>query len=250
MKNIIILMGRIRKKVGLTRDWFRCQLNYWLFFRQLVKNKNGLHLGCGWNRIDSLVNTDLKPTKATDLLIDCRNLRKFYGSKFQVVCANAVLEHLTPNEAGSFINQCQKVLSPKGYLLITGIPDFENISQSYLNRDQLFCNKTLTIDMVMNYIYGWEGNAVGQTTESIKKNITGYHKSLIDSDQLSQWLSQADYQSWAIFRYCYQDEKLPLNLGLIAYNQKQIINATTVVNKVNQMFDNHIQLPIMIVDHS
>ena len=243
-------MGRMRKRAGLVKDWLRCQINYWLFFQKLVKNKKGLHIGCGWKRIDSLINIDIKPTKATDLLMDCRNLKRFFGSDLEMVYANAALEHLTPNEADSFINQCRNVISPKGSLLITGIPDFESISRSYLNKDKLFVNKPVTIKAVMNYVYGWEGNASGQTTESIKKNIAGHHKSLIDSDQLLQWLSQTDYQSWAIFRYCYQDEKLPLNLGLIAFNQKQIIDSSAVAKMMNQMFDEHTQKALIIVHRS
>lgn len=242
-------MNWLRKNVGLIRDWFRCQLNYWLFFHRLVKNKQGLHLGCGWTRIGSLINLDLYPTKATDMLWDCRRLNKFFKSNFEIVYANALLEHLTPKEAFSFINQCRQVLSKKGRLIITGIPDFEKVAGCFLTKQPGIISQTFDLTTVMRYVYGWAGIIEAQTTETAKKMYSQHHQSLYDANLLKNYLTSAKFRSWTIFRYAYKEEKLPVNLGLIAGKQFSDRIPPNQINKIiNQYSPGHIQTKPTILD--
>lgn len=245
-------MDWLRKNGGLVRDWLRCQQNYWFFFNRLTKNKSGLHLGCGWNRIEPLINLDLRPTKMADLLWDCRYLDKFVGNDFRYIYANALLEHLTPKEAQELLKQSSQVLSSTGHLIITGIPDFESVSRCYLEKKPGLITKYFDLGVVSRFVYGWLGEIENATTEKAKKNYLHLHQCLYDVNRLNQWLDQTKFRSWIVFRYCYQKESLPVNLGVIAGNSMLTgkLTAGEVQLLVNGFSPDHIQkLPQKLIRH-
>lgn len=91
-----------------------------------------LNLGCG-NRFHSeWINIDYIATDTSSVVVhDLSKSIPFSHSFADVVYHSHLLEHLTRSDAVDFLEECYRVLRPKGTIRIA-VPDLESIVRSYI----------------------------------------------------------------------------------------------------------------------
>lgn len=85
----------------------------------MVKYLNNHHLnakGCDIAKI-AVKNAQKINKKNTIFQYSATNL-KLKKNSFDVVTSDSVIEHLTPQEAGKFLQEARKILKPRGYLFL------------------------------------------------------------------------------------------------------------------------------------
>lgn len=89
-----------------------------------------LNLGCGGKIHPDWVNVDMAPRMAGVQACDLRRGIPFPDDTFEVVYHSQVLEHIPPEEAPFFIQECLRVLRPGGRIRVV-VPDLESIMEAY-----------------------------------------------------------------------------------------------------------------------
>jgi SAM-dependent methyltransferase len=189
--------------------FIRCIINRIFFINKLEKTKTFLHLGCGDLHIDNCINLDYRATKATDLIHDCNNLSLFGDKTFTAVYSHAFFEHLYRVQRLPLLKDIRRVLKDDGYAMFLGIPDFERIATAYINKEKGLFSETFDIFEVYRYTHGDPERYPSWWLQQL-------HKSLFDATELASLLSQAGFNSYIIFRYCFRSENLPVSLGFYA----------------------------------
>ena len=135
-----------------------------------------LNLACGDIFVTSELweNCDFAPksreVKQVNLLVEL----PYYDNTFELVYCSHYIEHIPRQELLSFLQECRRVLKPKGLIRLV-LPNFENIAREYIkNIDQ------------RNYLFS-EFNIIeliDQCTrnESGGEMIKWYRKTLLNSD--------------------------------------------------------------------
>ena len=90
-----------------------------------------LNVGCGSHYHPDWCNVDLVSVDPRVIEFDIRKGLPFHDNYFLAVYHSHVLEHLTPQQGQTLIQECQRVLQPGGVLRIV-VPDLERIAQLYL----------------------------------------------------------------------------------------------------------------------
>ncbi len=90
-----------------------------------------LHLGSGSVRLDGWVNVDLDAPEA-DMHMDLREPLSFEDSSVAFIMNEHFIEHLTREEALSFLRECRRVLRPDGVLRLS-TPDLKFLTERYLS---------------------------------------------------------------------------------------------------------------------
>ncbi len=93
--------------------------------------KKFLNVGCGNRFHPDWVNVDLSPLDNSVITHDLSQGIPFSDGSFEVVYHSHVLEHIPRNQAKTFIQECYRVLKPKGILRVV-VPDLESITRTYL----------------------------------------------------------------------------------------------------------------------
>lgn len=195
--------------------FLRCHLNKLFFMQRLLKLKK-IHLGCGDVRLPGFVNIDYRATKATDLVHDCSDLDFIPSSSIETVLADAFFEHIYRKERIILLKSIRRVLNSQGKAIILGIPDFKRVAQAYLNKERGVFSKTFDLNEVYRYTHGDPEQHPDWWQQQL-------HKSLFDAEILEELLTISKFHKYAIFRYCYKEEKRPYTLGFIAFKQSQSI---------------------------
>jgi predicted SAM-dependent methyltransferase len=78
----------------------------------------GLHLGCGFDRIDGMINCD-KYSPVADRAIDATDLSEFGDGSVDLIEHHHMIEHLTIAEAEAAAREWARVLKPGGVIIIT-----------------------------------------------------------------------------------------------------------------------------------
>jgi len=73
-----------------------------------------IHLGCGQNYIDGMINADGYLGRNIDLWLDLRNRLPFPDGSVSLVYSSHVIEHLYPDEALSLLREIHRVLRDDG----------------------------------------------------------------------------------------------------------------------------------------
>jgi predicted SAM-dependent methyltransferase len=115
-----------------------------------ASRKRFLNVGCGRRFHDDWVNIDLSPTAPGVLAHDVRRGIPFADGSFDVVYHSHVLEHFSPNDAGTFLRECHRVLRPGGIIRVA-VPDLETISRLYLQA----LDRARTGDTDWQHHYDW-----------------------------------------------------------------------------------------------
>jgi predicted SAM-dependent methyltransferase len=174
-----------------------------------------LHLGCGDKHYDNMINCDFRATKAVDIIMDCSNLSRFKENSVTCIFAHAFFEHIYRSQQLPMLEDCFRILTKNGFLIILGIPDFRVVANWYINRNPGIPGYGKIFDLyhVYRYTHGDPEIAPSYWLEQL-------HKSLFDKEYIKLLLKKAGFSNYFIFNYCYPKEKIPLLLGLIASKTK------------------------------
>lgn len=75
-----------------------------------------LHVGCGWNRRDDMINCDLNKTDAVDVVFDVQRVWPFDDNSAAEILSTHMLEHL--DDPFAFFREAWRVLRPHGRLIL------------------------------------------------------------------------------------------------------------------------------------
>jgi predicted SAM-dependent methyltransferase len=168
-----------------------------------------IHLGCDVVKIEGLINVDVRPTAATDIVRDCGDVNVFPDNSAELIFSHAFFEHLYRAQQIPLLTDIRRALRPDGHIFFCGIPDFEVIARCYL--DKLKGNISPTFDLFEVYRYT-HGDPEQHPTWWIEQ----LHKSLFDQHEMRRLLTEAGFTNPALFRYAYRDEPHAMNLAFIA----------------------------------
>ena len=94
-----------------------CRLLYHWYvykFRRSPKNQcRRLHVGCGRNRFDNWINSDI--TLTSDLIIFLQKRLPFYENELDLIYSEHVLEHVSFTTGISFLKETRRVLRPREF---------------------------------------------------------------------------------------------------------------------------------------
>jgi SAM-dependent methyltransferase len=90
-----------------------------------------LNLGCGQRFHPDWINLDLRPADPSIRCWDVTQPLPFADESFDVVYHSHLLEHLPRDQALAFLQECRRVLKPRGILRLA-IPNLEAIARLYL----------------------------------------------------------------------------------------------------------------------
>jgi len=209
--------------------------------KALSKRHEGLwvHLGCGDQHFEGMINCDVRVTRTTDLIMNCQNLSKFADNSINVIFSHAFFEHLYPYQQFPLLKDCYRTLNNDNgclsCLMFLGIPDFHRIAESYLNRVPGHPGRSTIFDLSQVYRY-----THGVPEIPYSSYLEQLHKSLFDKAYLSEVISNAGFKHWCIFNYCYKGEKIPLNIGMLCWKKKpsnHITSLKKMVNAFDKYFD-------------
>lgn len=113
-----------------------------------------LHLGCGDDYREGLVNVDGNIRRKKDLWLDLRNRLPFPNESASIVYCSHTLEHLFPYDAQQLLSEICRVLSPDGVARIA-VPSFEHCMRiaSGLESSQWPRSFPDSISQAINYIF-------------------------------------------------------------------------------------------------
>ena len=198
-------------KVNALYNRIRCLVNKLFRLDYLTSKYEKLHVGCGTVHLASFLNIDYRATAAADLAHDCGNLTLFKAKSFSSVYSNAFFEHLYRENRVQCLTSIRRIIKDEGIVVFVGIPDFKVIAKSYLNKAPGILSQTFDLYHVYRYTHGVPEETPDFWLEQL-------HKTLFDQETLEEILRGAGFTSWCLFNYCFRDEKIPLNLGFIAFN--------------------------------
>jgi predicted SAM-dependent methyltransferase len=176
----------------------------------LLKQSEGrIHLGCNDVRIDGFVNVDLRSTKATDIVHDCKDLAIFPAKSLSFVYSNAFLEHVYLADQERLMRDVQRVLADDGWVAFTGLPDFEGVARAYLERRPGNVSETFNLHEAYRYTHGApEGKQSWWQAQ--------LHKVLLDAPTLLDLCKGVGFASCEVFSYCWGNEPNQVTLGFTA----------------------------------
>ncbi len=180
-----------------------------------------LHLGCGEKHIEGMINCEYRNTEAADIVMDCSRLTQFDDKSAELIFSHAFFEHLYRNQQKELLDECNRVLNDDGIIVFLGIPDFYVISNAYVNGEAGIVSKTFDLFHVYRYSHGNPEMAPDYWLQQL-------HKSLFDKEYVEFLLKQSNFNHYVIFNYCYPGEKIPLNLGFVAFKLHSDINIKKV----------------------
>ncbi len=100
-----------------------------------MSSKNNLtllNLGCGSTVHSSWRNLDVNPLSEEIEYWDAKQGIPFKSESVDCIYHSHLLEHLTPEDGQIFLEECFRVLKPKGILRVV-VPDLEGICKAYLS---------------------------------------------------------------------------------------------------------------------
>jgi len=186
------------------------------------KKKLKLHLGCGDRHYKRFVNCDIRKTKATDQVFDCSNLKPFPDQSADVIFSHAFFEHLEPKKAYIFLQECLRVISDDGYVVILGIPDFDRIASAYLQQKKIKKNPNQVFDLYQVFRLT-HGDSEGDGDQPIWQT----HKNIFNKGLLFENVTRVGFKNCLIFNYVFKGEIIPLNIGVIA-TKKEVFNSDEI----------------------
>ncbi len=186
----------------------KLEQNKKLFYHQHIKDKKSLklHLGCGAQILEGYINIDLYNPKA-DLQTDVTNLGYFDDNSVEGILMNAVFEHLYFCEQGKALSEWYRLLKPNGFLIIQGIPDFDEVIKAYIQGAPGNGSPLFDLKEVQNYIlgvYDWE------------TRFGGIHKDIFTRDKVRKLLEEAGFNVTKIETVCGRNEPKPVRINVNA----------------------------------
>lgn len=120
-----MLSQQIKDVYFLANRWAALPNHYLARLRFGSRRDLRLHLGCGPDYIDGMLNIDGNIRRRCDLWLDLRNGLPFPADSTLLVYCSHTLEHLLPNEAIKLLKEVHRVLRPDGIARIA-VPSVEH----------------------------------------------------------------------------------------------------------------------------
>lgn len=118
------------RKMRLARR-FIFRIDQRLINKYLSENKTPkLQLGSGSNELKGWLNTNYYPKSNSTAHVDATKRFPFEDNSFDFIYNEHMFEHITINQGISMLNECHRVLKPKGVLRIV-TPDFQFLLDLY-----------------------------------------------------------------------------------------------------------------------
>jgi predicted SAM-dependent methyltransferase len=153
----------LTRVIDSTKRWM-LQLNgkNRLFMKMSAERRLRLNLGSGKAKLLDWINIDLIPS--ADLVWDIRRGLPFKTGTVDLIYNEHFLEHLTYDQAGSFLKECWRCLKDDGVLRIA-TPDLDHVIRKYCsdwkNQDWLTWPEYQFIStrgMMLNVSFRWWGH--------------------------------------------------------------------------------------------
>jgi predicted SAM-dependent methyltransferase len=175
---------------------------------------------------------DFRTTLATDIAADCTEINIFPAGSLSLVYSHAFFEHLYRLDRIKNLRSVFNCLKNDGQALYIGFPDFRIIAKAYLDKEKGLIGEKFDLYHVYRYTHGDPEHVKGWWLEQL-------HKSLFDAETVDELLAQAGFNYYCIFNYCFKDERLPVNMGFIAFRSKPVSEITKdwVINYLNTITD-------------
>lgn len=187
-----------------------------------------LQIGAGSRSIPGFVNIDPRPAPgvtrghAHDLPVP--------DGTVDVIFLNAVFEHLFLCHQIMALREWERVLSPSGVVVCTGVPDFENVARCYIDKTQGPTRPVFDLLEVYRYTHGfpeaqvyvdWLHHDPAATPDTAPAGWLPYlHKSLFDANSIKGTCDAAvPNLHYGVFRYCFGDEPVAVSLGIVLSKQ-------------------------------
>lgn len=140
--------------------------------------------------------------------------------------ANAVLEHLYVAHHLAAIREWKRVIDPEqGCVVLLGIPDAEQISRLYLERQPGIVGPRFDLYHVYRYTHGdpelaaertWQRWNPARRRDSAPRGfMPQLHKAPLDAAYVGGLFARVGLHA-DLFNYAYPGESYPLNLGVVA----------------------------------
>jgi predicted SAM-dependent methyltransferase len=171
-----------------------------------LPDRTDFHLGCGDLRLPGRVNVDLRWTRAVDVVAD---LNEPALRSARSVFSNAFFEHLYLEQRVPHLRAVRQALTPDGWVLYMGIPNFREVARLYLDGAPGLVSERFDLHHAYRFTHGNPEQAKGWWLAQL-------HKSLFDPDEVSAMLTEAGFAEWAIATYAYPGEPHAHNLGFYA----------------------------------
>lgn len=176
-----------------------------------------VHLGCSGTRLSGFINVDLRPTRATDLVMDCSRLRPFPDRSVSLLYSNAFFEHLYRPQQPVLMREAARALRDDGLLLFTGIPDFRGVARAYLERAEPgHVGPRFDLYEAYRYTHGDPDGAPGFWLAQL-------HKSLLDAETLSALARDAGFSNGVVFDYRWGTEPHRVTIGVAASRDPSVV---------------------------
>jgi predicted SAM-dependent methyltransferase len=176
----------------------------------LARCAGRVHLGCNTVKVDGYVNVDVRATSATDIVHDCRDVSMFPSESVKIVYSNAFFEHVYVNDRLPLLKDIRRSLERNGYLLFTGLPDFEGVARAYLEKKPGNVSQVFDLHEAYRYTHG---DPEGRESWWLAQ----LHKGLFDAETLEELVRKADFASATVFAYCWGKEPNSVTLGCVAH---------------------------------
>jgi len=200
----------------------------------MVKPGLKLNLGCGrYIKLD-YINCDIQKYPGVDKVFNCNNLAPFKDNTVDLIHCHSFFEHLYIYEHLPFLEDCKRVLSESGRLIILGIPDFEMICKSYLR----MCEAPAPFDGTFN-LYQAYRLTHGDFIENGKASIPQLHKTLFDKECLKNLFNSVFPKNCRFFSYDFPNEQFNMTLGVVASKDHSLagVSMVKILSEFKSSFD-------------
>jgi predicted SAM-dependent methyltransferase len=199
---------------------------------QLLATTDKLHIGCGDVKLPGFINMDFRATLATDIAADCTEINIFPPGSLSLVYSHAFFEHLYRLDRIKNLKTVFNSLKNDGRVVYMGFPDFKVIAKAYLDKEKGLIGDRFNLYHVYRFTHGDPEHVKGWWLEQL-------HKSLFDTETVSELLTQAGFSYYCIFNYCFKNEHLPVNMGFVAFKSHPANEVTKdwVINYLKTITD-------------
>jgi len=174
-----------------------------------------LNLGCGRLIKTGYINCDIQKYPGVDKVFDCSSLAPFRNNSVDLIFCHSFFEHLYIYQQEAFLQDCKRVLSESGRLIILGIPDFEMVCKLYLGKFEGQPPFRGTFGLYQAYRL-----THGDYEEKGRAVIPQAHKTLFDKEYLSKIFKHVFSENCYRFSYNFPTEQFQVALGVVAFKNK------------------------------
>lgn len=130
-----------------------------------------LNLGCGKKAREGYIGIDIKPFGHNVVLDVRKGLKTWDDNVIEAIIADNFIEHLTNDEVKNLLNECWRVLKPKGILFIV-VPHIKNDGAWVLQHKSYYTEATF------KFLERSDADIYGFNDWKIKKIVTNSHQDI------------------------------------------------------------------------